>query len=110
MACRAVGNEDFITHGRRCSQGAPAERSPRQDALCESPSIGIICPEIDRAASEARKTASAAISAGSTKRLSDWLASAAAGGDQDALWGLCRHGKHSCKGAKGGALRRRRCG
>jgi hypothetical protein len=49
-----------------------------QDVVCESPSIGIICPDIERRAFEAKKTASAAMSAGSTKRLIDWLARAAA--------------------------------
>jgi hypothetical protein len=38
-------------------------------AALESPSMGMVCPEIDFALSEARKTDSAAMSLGSTKRL-----------------------------------------
>ena len=40
-------------------------------AALESPSIGMVCPEIDLALSEARKTDSAAMSSGSTKRFND---------------------------------------
>ncbi len=40
-----------------------------------SPSMGITWPEIDFAASDARNTASCAMSLGSTSSLSDWLAS-----------------------------------
>ena len=42
-------------------------------ARCMSPSMGMTCPEIDRAASEARNTASAPMSDGSTNALSDWF-------------------------------------
>jgi hypothetical protein len=45
-------------------------------AVCESPSMGIICPEIERALSEARNRARAAMSLGSTNLFIDWLASA----------------------------------
>ena len=38
-----------------------------------SPSMGITCPEIDRAASEARNTASAPMSDGSTNAWRDWF-------------------------------------
>lgn len=81
----ATLTQDMAAHLRYVlsSQSESHDRSPasadqtRQlhDALCESPSIGIIWPEIERPAGDARKTASAA---GSTKRLIDWLASAAA--------------------------------
>src|SRR5215831_15960106 len=45
-------------------------------ASCESPSMGIICPEIERAISEARNRARAAMSLGSTNLFMDWFASA----------------------------------
>jgi len=49
---------------------------PYYKASCESPSMGIICPEIERALSEARNRARAAMSFGSTNLFMDWLASA----------------------------------
>lgn len=39
----------------------------------------MVCPEMDLALSEARKSASAAMSAGSVKRLKDWMGFARVG-------------------------------
>jgi hypothetical protein len=62
--------------GIRTSRNVGDSGVHRYPAVCESPSMGSIWPEIERPLSEARNNARAAMSCGSTNRLIDWLASA----------------------------------
>src|SRR4029077_12883170 len=60
------------TRASRWGGSLTAEKM-NHDAFCVSLSIGSIAHEIDLPASEARKTANAAISRGSTNRCRDWI-------------------------------------
>ena len=73
LRCACLEHDELNRLGRGSARCDAADQ-----AFCRSLSIGITCPDIDFAASEARNTASCAMSLGSIMALIDAAASASA--------------------------------